>query len=97
LNGLRSKNLTAFISVILEGGNRYADETSIIAKIEAEPWVEECHIVAGEESFILKVRVSTPLELQELTQRLRRIDGIANTRTTVALTTPIDRPIAVDR
>ncbi len=90
------KNLTAFISVTLEGGTRYADESGIIEAIRAESSIEECHIVAGEESFILKARVSTPLELQDLTTRLRRLEGVANTRTTVALTTPIDRPLSID-
>lgn len=90
------KNLTAFISVTLEGGARYADESSIIDSIRSETSIEECHIVAGEESFIIKARVSTPLELQELTTRLRRMEGVANTRTTVALTTPIDRPLSID-
>ncbi len=89
------KNLTAFISVTLMGGPSYADELAIVDLIREEPFVEECHVVAGEESFILKARVSTPLELQELTTRLRRIDGVANTRTTVALSTPIDRPIYI--
>jgi Lrp/AsnC family leucine-responsive transcriptional regulator len=90
------KNLTAFISVTLEGGARYADESGIIEAIREETSIEECHIVAGEESFIIKARVSTPLELQLLTTRLRRIEGVANTRTTVALTTPIDRPLSID-
>ncbi|MDB5081223.1 MAG: transcriptional regulator, AsnC family [Chloroflexi bacterium] len=90
------KNLTAFISVTLEGGARYADESSIIESIRAENSIEECHIVAGEESFIIKARVSTPLELQQLTTRLRRMEGVANTRTTVALTTPIDRPLSIE-
>ncbi len=90
------KNLTAFISVTLEGGARYADESSIIDSIRSETSIEECHIVAGEESYIIKARVSTPLELQELTTRLRRMEGVANTRTTVALTTPIDRPLSID-
>lgn len=90
------KNLTAFISVTLEGGARYADESSIIESIRTETSIEECHVVAGEESFIIKARVSTPLELQQLTTRLRRMEGVANTRTTVALTTPIDRPLSID-
>ena len=90
------KNLTAFISLTLMGGPRYADETDIIKQIELETSVEECHIVAGDESFILKARVSTPFELHELTSRLRRIDGVSNTRTTVSLSNPIDRPISID-
>jgi Lrp/AsnC family leucine-responsive transcriptional regulator len=86
------KNLTAFIGVTIMGGPDYADESAIVDKIANEPAIEECHIVAGEESFILKVRVRTPQELQDLTTRLRRIEGVARTRTTVALSTPLDRP-----
>jgi Lrp/AsnC family transcriptional regulator, leucine-responsive regulatory protein len=94
--GKLGKHLTAFISVTLESGSRYADDEAIVDLLRQEPQIEECHIVAGEESFILKVRVSTPLELQELTTRLRKIEGIANTRTTVALSTPLDRPTAIE-
>jgi Lrp/AsnC family transcriptional regulator, leucine-responsive regulatory protein len=90
------KNLTAFISVFVAGGPRYADETLISDRISVEPAIEECHIVAGEASMLLKARVNTPQELQELITRLRRIEGIANTSTTVVLSTPLDRPIAIE-
>ncbi len=90
------KHLTAFISVSLEGGSRYADESGVVEQISVETAVEECHIVAGESSFLLKVRVSTPQELQELITRMRRIEGIANTRTTIVLSTPVDRPVSID-
>ncbi len=86
------KNLTAFISVTIMGGPAFADESAIIARLNQEICIEECHVVAGEESLILKVRVSTPLELQDFTTRLRRIEGVAQTRTTIALSTPIDHP-----
>ena len=51
------------------------------------PQIEECHSVAGDENYILKVRVATPVELEELIARVR---GVANvsTRTTVVLSTP---------
>src|ERR1700694_4108310 len=45
------KNLTAFISLTLQGGPRYADETAIIERISQEQSIEECHIVAGEACF----------------------------------------------
>lgn len=86
------KNLTAFISVSIMGGPAYADESSIIDKLAEEPAIEECHVVAGDDSFLLKVRVRTPQDLQELTTRLRRIEGVSRTRTTIALSTPLDRP-----
>ncbi len=90
------KNLTAFIHVSLEGGTRYADEREIAELIGQEQNIEECHIIAGEASLLLKVRVNTPQELQEVITGLRRIEGIANTNTTVVLSTTLDRPMALD-
>jgi Lrp/AsnC family transcriptional regulator, leucine-responsive regulatory protein len=56
--------------------------------------VESCWSVAGEESYILKVRVASPTDLEEL---LARVRGVANvsTRTTIVLSTPYEsRPIS---
>jgi Lrp/AsnC family leucine-responsive transcriptional regulator len=55
--------------------------------------IESCWSVAGDESYILKVRVSAPSALEEL---LGRIRGAANvsTRTTMVLSTPYEnRPV----
>ncbi|MEO6142561.1 MAG: Lrp/AsnC family transcriptional regulator [Dermatophilaceae bacterium] len=49
--------------------------------------LEACHSVAGEESYILKARVSTPGDLEELLSRLRSGANVS-TRTTVVLSTP---------
>jgi Lrp/AsnC family leucine-responsive transcriptional regulator len=49
--------------------------------------IEECHSVAGDESYILKVRVATPTDLEELIARIRGAAHVA-TRTTVVLSTP---------
>ena len=49
--------------------------------------VEACHSVAGEESYILKVRVSTPGDLEDLLARVRSSANVS-TRTTVVLSTP---------
>ena len=51
------------------------------------PAVEACHSVAGEESYILQVRVAGPAELEQLLQEVRAAAGVA-TRTTVVLSTP---------
>jgi Lrp/AsnC family leucine-responsive transcriptional regulator len=57
------------------------------------PEVEDCYSVAGEASYILKVRTRTTGDLEELIRRLREKGGVA-TRTTIALSTPFeDRPI----
>jgi len=49
--------------------------------------IEACHSVAGEESYILKVRVSTPGDLEDLLARVRSSANVS-TRTTVVLSTP---------
>jgi Lrp/AsnC family transcriptional regulator, leucine-responsive regulatory protein len=57
------------------------------------PEVEDCYSVAGEASYILKVRTRTTGELEDLIRRLREKGGVA-TRTTIALSIPFeDRPI----
>jgi Lrp/AsnC family leucine-responsive transcriptional regulator len=49
--------------------------------------VESCYAVAGDEAFVVKVRVSTVDDLERTLGRLRRIGGVARTRTTVVLST----------
>jgi Lrp/AsnC family leucine-responsive transcriptional regulator len=62
------------------------------------PAVEACHSVAGEESYILQVRVAGPAELEQLLQEVRAAAGVS-TRTTVVLSTPWEgrtAPLAPD-
>ena len=57
--------------------------------------IEACHSVAGEESYILKVRVSGPAALEALLQDIRAAANVS-TRTTVVLSTPYEgRPPAL--
>jgi Lrp/AsnC family leucine-responsive transcriptional regulator len=49
--------------------------------------IEACHSVAGEESYILQVRVTGPADLEQLLQEVRAAAGVS-TRTTVVLSTP---------
>ena len=57
--------------------------------------IEACHSVAGEESYILKVRVATPSDLEALLQEIRAAANVA-TRTTIVLSTPVQsRPPAI--
>ena len=55
--------------------------------------IESCWSVAGEESYILKIRVATPLALEELLARIRAAASVS-TRTTIVLSTPYEnRPV----
>ena len=51
--------------------------------------VEDCYSVAGDENYILKVRVGTAGELESLLGRIRTAAEVS-TRTTVVLSTPFE-------
>ncbi|OZM74770.1 AsnC family transcriptional regulator [Amycolatopsis antarctica] len=64
-----------------------AAEDDVAASLAELDEVESCYAVAGNEAFVVKVRVSTVDELERALGRLRRIDGVARTQTTVVLST----------
>jgi len=51
--------------------------------------IEACWSVAGDASYVVKVRVSEPGELESLLARIRSAAGVA-TRTTIVLSTPFE-------
>lgn len=79
-------SLTAFISVKPFDPSAPDDIPERLADV---PEIEACHSVAGDENYILKVRVSTPIELEHLLARVRTLAGVS-TRTTVVLSTPYE-------
>lgn len=76
--------VTALIGIVQQADTEIDD---VVAAMRDLPEVESCYFLAGEESFLLKVRVGTMVELEQLIVRLNRIPGVARTRTTVALST----------
>jgi Lrp/AsnC family transcriptional regulator, leucine-responsive regulatory protein len=56
------------------------------ARLEHIAEIESCHSVAGEESYILLVRVESPRALEELLQRIRTTANV-KTRSTIILNT----------
>lgn len=76
--------VTALIGIVQQAETEIDDVTTALWQL---PEIESCWFLAGEESFLLKVRVATMAELEQLIVALNRIRGIARTRTTVALST----------
>ncbi|HVW43013.1 MAG TPA: Lrp/AsnC family transcriptional regulator [Amycolatopsis sp.] len=64
-----------------------AENDDVAEALGGLPEVESCYAVAGDEAFVVKVRVSTMDDLEQTLGRLRRIAGVARTRTTVVLST----------
>jgi len=76
--------LTAFVSIKPTDPAAPDDAPERLQHI---PQIEACHSVAGDESYILTVRVPGPGELEVLLQEIRAAAQVS-TRTTVVLSTP---------
>ncbi|TIC86476.1 Lrp/AsnC family transcriptional regulator [Nocardioides sp. GY 10127] len=82
--------LTALISIRPMDPSAPDDCPERLAHI---PEIESCWSVAGEESYVLKVRSTTPAALEELLARIRHAADVS-TRTTIVLTTYYEnRPV----
>ena len=78
--------LTAFVSIKPFDPAAPDDAPERLAHLTA---IEACHSVAGDESYILKVRVPSPGALENLLQEIRAIANVS-TRTTIVLSTPYE-------
>ena len=82
--------LTAFISIRPIDPSQPDDSPERLRGITE---IESCWSVAGDESYILKARVATPLALEDLLARVRAAANVS-TRTTMVLSTPYEgRPV----
>ncbi|WP_224364538.1 Lrp/AsnC family transcriptional regulator [Hyalangium versicolor] len=82
--GKLGKDITAFIGVNIEHPKYFE---GFAKKVMAMPEVLEAHRVAGQDSYILKVRTANTKSLDQLlVETLRTISGVTRTHTTIVLT-----------
>lgn len=85
--------LLAFIEVTLE---RQEQRGALVAKVEALTEVQECHHIAGDFDYLMKVRTRGTLDLERLiSDELKSVAGV-RTRTTIVLKTvkeSVDVPV----
>jgi Lrp/AsnC family transcriptional regulator, leucine-responsive regulatory protein len=83
--GAVGAGLAAFVAVSLE---RPKDRARFLALVNNLSEVQECHHVAGDDDYILKIRCRDTSDLERLlTHELKSLTGVARTRTTVVLST----------
>jgi Lrp/AsnC family transcriptional regulator, leucine-responsive regulatory protein len=84
--------MTAFVAITPLDPSQPDDAPQ---KLSDLPQIEACHSVAGQESYILKVRVPSPVDLETLLAEIRAVANVS-THTTVVLSTPYEsRPLAL--
>ena len=83
------KPITAFIrlSVGTASESYLESKTSVMNVCLAEPDILECHGVAGEDCYLLKVRTASPKALEKLIERIRCKAPVARSVTSIVLTT----------
>jgi Lrp/AsnC family leucine-responsive transcriptional regulator len=79
--------LSAFISIRPIDPSQPDDAPQRLAHIKE---IESCYSVAGDESYILHVRVSEPKALEDLLATIRKAANVS-TRTTIVLSTPYEK------
>lgn len=86
------RDYVAFTLVTLSEGNEFANDEEIVARICDEPDVLEFHRVAGQDCYMIKIRTATSKDLELLLRRIRSIRGVARSRTTIVLSTELEKP-----
>lgn len=85
--------VSALIGMIQSDEALSEDVAAQLAQVAA---VEDCWFVAGDENFVVKVRAADVAALELIVARLRRVAGVARTRTTVVLSTRWEgRPVPI--
>ncbi len=80
-------SMSALIGVFISDT---ADIDDLAAALAHVPEVEDCWFVAGEESYVVKVRVADVAGLEQMIGTVNRLPGVARTRTTVVLSTKFE-------
>jgi Lrp/AsnC family transcriptional regulator, leucine-responsive regulatory protein len=83
--------LTAFVAVTLEHPKH---RRAFLERVDALPEVQECHHVAGDDDYLLKVRCRGPRDLDRvISDELKSVPEIGRTRTTIVLSTTKETPM----
>ena len=79
------RNMVAFVTVMVQDLRRQHRIASALAAIGG---VQEVHLIAGEDAFLVKLRVEGPEALGRLlTDEVGAIEGVSGTRSSIVLAT----------
>src|SRR5512143_3248580 len=81
-------DVTAFIGVITDSPDSIEHFEEQVLGVDE---VLECHHVTGEYTLLLKAKTANTSSLERLISRIRALDGVARTETTVVLSTLAER------
>ncbi len=78
-------DITAFVTVVLEHPKYRQD---FLDYVQMTPAIQECHHVAGDGDYLLKLRCGKMADLERiLSEEIKGLPGILQTKTSIALST----------
>jgi Lrp/AsnC family transcriptional regulator, leucine-responsive regulatory protein len=80
-------HMTAFVAITNQRALHCRDVAQLLREI---PEILELHSVAGEHDFMAKVRTTHAQAMEEVLHKIKAIDGIARTTSTVVFTTEFE-------
>ena len=83
--------VTAFIAVRYAPTD-YVGTEPVVQALADNPSVLECHHVAGEDCYILKVAAPSLVDLERVIRQLRGTGDSISTRTTIVLSSVFEKP-----
>jgi Lrp/AsnC family transcriptional regulator, leucine-responsive regulatory protein len=83
--------ITAFVSIRYPVASGMGDEP-IIKALAHDPQVLECHHVAGEDCYVLKVAATSLESLEGVLRRIKEPGTPVSTRTTIVLSSVFEKP-----
>jgi Lrp/AsnC family leucine-responsive transcriptional regulator len=84
------KTITAFVRIVIgtgPGDDYLSCKRQFTKHCQQEPDVLECHTVAGEDCYVLKVRAATPQDLESLLERIRSYAPTVRSTSSIVLST----------
>ncbi|MCC5467151.1 Lrp/AsnC family transcriptional regulator [Pelosinus baikalensis] len=83
--------LAAYIAIYLD---EPVHRKGFLEFVQDTKEIQECHHIAGDEDYVLKVRCKGTRDLERIvSENIKSIPGVAKTRTTVILSTVKENPI----
>jgi Lrp/AsnC family leucine-responsive transcriptional regulator len=79
--------IVAFVRVMTKTAFSYGEQAQFEQFILDEAQILECHDVAGDDSYILKIRTASPETLRTLLGKLRMLPFVTGTITSIGLGT----------
>lgn len=83
---LLGKPILAFVKLVVGFTSNFSESKKTVVEVcQLEPDVLECHSLAGEDDYLLKVRVASTKELEKLIGRIRSKADVSNSVSTIVL------------